>query len=95
MARIYAEEVERRKMQLGSEERGKQTSKIAVAGSEGSKEGPGSSSSPSAEQEVIVLRGGFTRWCVGRCVSVLVMLTFTFSGRQEKYKVIDTSASYK
>ena len=95
MARIYAEEVERRKMKLDFEDGGKKTSETAVAGSEGSKEEPGSSSSPSAEQEVIVLRGGFTRWYVGRCVSVLVMLTFTFSARQEKYKVIDTSASYK
>lgn len=71
MARIYAEELERRgaKVQLAFEQErdSGNTAQPSDIASEAVSSNAGASSTSaqpatSAEQEVIVLRGGFTRW---------------------------------
>ena len=66
MARIYAEEVERRgaKVQLAFEKKAEGAAKGSPGAAPASNQAAAEASSSSApdEQEVIVLRGGFTRW---------------------------------
>lgn len=82
MARIYAEEAERRgnKVKLAyQKDEAKQEDKTAVEQPSSADE----SKSQKPEQEVIVLRGGFTRWYVETVFRTRACLTYRFcTGRK-------------
>lgn len=66
MARIYAEEVQRRgsRVKLAFEQQAEQDTKASASAAQASDEKVTRKpiSTTNADQEVIVLRGGFTRW---------------------------------